>query len=155
MERLALINGKLRETALALEVVVSALNMTELAVLASAPEGTGTCIEATVVVSFVPCVYPCPLIAIVMSRTVDPQRDPERGLERGAYLVQEGDMMHLMNGVEETGTNEESKDFDDNADELWSLYGNVAQRHDEARIRTLKDDMDGIPVYVCAYFPAQ
>ena len=90
-----------------------------------------------------------------MSRTVDPQRDPERGLERGAYLVQEGDLMHLMNGFEETGTNEESKDFDDNADGLWTLYGKVAQRHDVARIKSLKDDMDGIPLYVCAYFPAQ
>jgi hypothetical protein len=92
-----------------------------------------------------------------------PQRDPEQGLgpradedfERGAYLAQEGDLMHLMNGVEVTGTNEESKDFDDNADGLWSLYGDVAKRHDEARIKTLKDDMDGIPLYVCAYFPAQ
>ncbi len=98
-----------------------------------------------------------------MSRTVDPQRDPEQGLgpragedfERGAHLAQEGDLMHLMNGVEEIGTNEDSKDFDDNADELWSLYGDVAKRHDEARIKTLKDDMDGIPLYVCAYFPAQ
>jgi hypothetical protein len=98
-----------------------------------------------------------------MSSMVVPQRDPEQGLgpradedfERGAYLAQEGELMDLMNGVEETGTNEESKDFDDNADELWSLYGKVAQRHDEARIKTLKDDMDGIPLYVCAYFPAQ
>jgi hypothetical protein len=51
-------------------------------------------------------------------------------------------------------SSEERKDFDDSADELWSLYGNVAQRHDEARIKALKDDMDGIPIYVCAYFPA-
>jgi hypothetical protein len=94
---------------------------------------------------------------------VDSQRDLEQGLgpradedfERGAYLEQEGDLMHLMNSIQETGTDEDSKDFDDNADELWSLYGNVAKRHDEARIRTLKDDMDGIPVYVCAYCPAQ
>ena len=43
-----------------------------------------------------------------MSRTVDPQRDTEQGLrpradedfERGAYLAQEGDLIHLMNGVE-------------------------------------------------------
>ena len=96
-----------------------------------------------------------------MSSTIDPQHDPEQGprtdedFERGAYLVQEGDLMHLMNGVEETGTNEESEDFDDNADGLWTLYGNVAKRHDEARIKSLKDDMDGIPLYVCAYFPAQ
>lgn len=59
-------------------------------------------------------------------------------------------------GVEERGMNDASKDFDDSADDLpvWSLYGIVAERHDESRIRTLKDDMDGIPVYVCAYFLA-
>jgi hypothetical protein len=132
--------------------------MTELAVLASALKGQAH--TTRLVVSFVPCVYPCPLITIVMSRTVDPQRDPEQGLgpwadedlERGTYLAQEGDLMHLMNGVE---TNERSNDFDDNADELWSLYEKVARRHDEARIRALKDNMEGIPVYVCAYFPAQ
>lgn len=58
------------------------------------------------------------------------------------------------NDVEQRGMNEASKDFDDSADELWSLYGNVAERHDESRIRTLKDDMDGIPVYVCGFFIA-
>jgi hypothetical protein len=57
-------------------------------------------------------------------------------------------------GVGESGINEASKDFDDSANDLWSLYGNVAERHDESRIRTLKDDMDGIPVYVCAHFLA-
>lgn len=57
--------------------------------------------------------------------------------------------------VEERGMNEASKDLYDSAesaDELWSLYGNVAERHDESRIRTLKDDLDWIPVYVCTYF---
>ena len=58
----------------------------------------------------------------------------------------------LTNAVEEGGMNEEPNDFDDSADELWSLYGDVAKRHDEARIRALKEDMDGIPVYVRPYF---
>ena len=63
--------------------------------------------------------------------------------------AQHGDQSHSPGGF-----SEERKDFDDSADELWSLYGNVAQRHDEARIKALKDDMDGIPIYVCTYFPA-
>ena len=59
-----------------------------------------------------------------------------------------------IEGVEERGMNEASKDFDYSANELWSLYGNVAERYDESRIQILKDDMDGIPIYVCAYFLA-
>jgi len=47
---------------------------------------------------------------------------------------------------------EEPEDFGDGADKLWSLYEDVAKRHDEVRIRALKTDMDGIPVYVCEYF---
>jgi hypothetical protein len=47
---------------------------------------------------------------------------------------------------------EENSDFDEGADELWSLYVDIAKRHDEARIRALKDDMDGVPVHVCEYF---
>jgi hypothetical protein len=60
----------------------------------------------------------------------------------------------LTNAVEGREKNEEPSDFDDSANELWSLYGSVAQRHDETRIRALKEDMDGIPVYVCTYFTA-
>jgi hypothetical protein len=43
---------------------------------------------------------------------------------------------------------EEIKDFADGANALWSLYGNEAKSHDEARIRTLKDDMDGVLIFV-------
>jgi hypothetical protein len=50
--------------------------------------------------------------------------------------------------------NEEPDDFDDGANKIWSLYEDVAKRHDEARIRALKDDMDGIIVYVCPPFLA-
>jgi len=54
-------------------------------------------------------------------------------------------------GVEERGVGGPSKDFDYSSNELWSMYGNVAERYDESRIRSLKDDMDGIPVYVCTF----
>jgi hypothetical protein len=47
---------------------------------------------------------------------------------------------------------EQPQDFDDSANELWSLYGKEAKSHDEARIKTLKDDMDGVLIYVCTCF---
>ena len=47
---------------------------------------------------------------------------------------------------------EEREDFDDSANGLWSLYGKEAESHDKARIETLKDDMDGVLIFVCARF---
>jgi hypothetical protein len=49
-------------------------------------------------------------------------------------------------------SHEQHQDFDDSANELWSLYGKEAKSHDEARIKTLKDDMDGVLIFVCANF---
>ncbi|KAH9170245.1 hypothetical protein EDB89DRAFT_2190977, partial [Lactarius sanguifluus] len=43
-------------------------------------------------------------------------------------------------------------DFDDNANALWSLHVKEAMSHDEARIQTLKDDMDSVLIFVrCLY----
>ena len=42
------------------------------------------------------------------------------------------------------------QDFDDSANGLWPLYGKEAKSYDEARINTLKDDMDGVLIFVCA-----
>jgi len=42
-------------------------------------------------------------------------------------------------------------DFNDNANALWSLHVNEAMSHDEARIRSLKDDMDGVLIFVRVY----
>jgi hypothetical protein len=39
-------------------------------------------------------------------------------------------------------------DFDGSANALWSLYGKEAKTHDEARVHTLKDDMDGVLIFV-------
>lgn len=47
---------------------------------------------------------------------------------------------------------ERPKDFDEDANGLWSLYGKEAKSHDEARIETLKDDMDGVLIFVCAMY---
>lgn len=43
-------------------------------------------------------------------------------------------------------------DFDSSANPLWALYGKEARSHDTARIQTLKDDMDGVLIFVCSYF---
>jgi Family of unknown function (DUF6535) len=47
---------------------------------------------------------------------------------------------------------EEREDFDDSANPLWSLYEKEAKNRDEAQILTLKDDMDGVLIFVCIYF---
>src|SRR5712692_1211461 len=47
-------------------------------------------------------------------------------------------------------SNEPAQDFDDSADELWSLYGKEAKSHDEEWVKVLKEDMDVILIFVCA-----
>jgi hypothetical protein len=42
-------------------------------------------------------------------------------------------------------------DFDDNANSMWSLHLDEAKSHDEARIHSLKDDMDGVLIFVRIY----
>jgi hypothetical protein len=39
-------------------------------------------------------------------------------------------------------------DFDGSANPLWTLYGKEAKGHDESQIQTLKDDMDGVLIFV-------
>ena len=43
-------------------------------------------------------------------------------------------------------------DFDGSANALWTLYGQEAKSHDESRIQTLKDDMDGVLIFVRFHF---
>jgi len=38
-------------------------------------------------------------------------------------------------------------DFDSSADPLWTLYGREAKSHDQSRIQTLKDNLDGIVIF--------
>jgi hypothetical protein len=49
-------------------------------------------------------------------------------------------------------TSEEPEDFDDSANALWSLYQKEAKNRDEAQIQTLKDDMDGVLIFVCTHY---
>jgi hypothetical protein len=43
-------------------------------------------------------------------------------------------------------------DFDGSANALWSLYGTEAKSRDESQIQTLKDDMDGVLIFVSSHF---
>ena len=43
-------------------------------------------------------------------------------------------------------------DFYGSTNALWSLYGKEAKSYDEARIQPLKDDMDGVLIFVRLYF---
>lgn len=45
----------------------------------------------------------------------------------------------------------ERRDFDDGANAIWSLYGKVAQTHDEAHVQSLAKDMDGVLIFVRRY----
>ncbi len=58
------------------------------------------------------------------------------------------------NGTPVPVSNEERhkiRDFDRSANELWTLFGTEAKSHDDARVNTLKDDMDGVLIFVCSY----
>jgi hypothetical protein len=39
-------------------------------------------------------------------------------------------------------------DFDGSSNSLWTLFRDEAKSHDDARINTLKDDMDGVLIFV-------
>ena len=59
-----------------------------------------------------------------------------------------GPMLQSGNPPEEQEEIRMIGDFDGNADALWSLYGHEAKSYDEARIQTLKGDMDGVLIFV-------
>jgi hypothetical protein len=42
-------------------------------------------------------------------------------------------------------------DIDDSANPLWSLHAKEAKSHDEARIQCLKNNMDGVLIFVRVY----
>ena len=42
-------------------------------------------------------------------------------------------------------------DFDGSSNALWTLYRDEAKSHDDARLSSLKDDMDGDLIFVCTY----
>jgi hypothetical protein len=42
-------------------------------------------------------------------------------------------------------------DFDGSSNALWTLFRDEAKSHDDARIVTLKDDMESSLIFVCSY----
>jgi len=89
---------------------------------------------------------------------------PEKNDEGGTYSVSVGDSINDstdqgggMNDQSGNGapshspkdSREKPKDFDNSANVLWNLYGKEAKDHDEARMQTLRDDMDGLLIFVC------
>jgi len=42
-------------------------------------------------------------------------------------------------------------DFDGSSNALWTLFRDEAKSHDDARINTLKDDMDSSLIFVRSY----
>ena len=44
--------------------------------------------------------------------------------------------------------------FHSSTNSLWSLYGKEAKSHDEARIQPLKEDMDGVLIFVRPFLSA-
>jgi hypothetical protein len=51
-------------------------------------------------------------------------------------------------------SHKQRQDFEDGANDLWSLYGKEAQIYDESRIKTLKGDMGGVLIFVRACYPS-
>ena len=49
-------------------------------------------------------------------------------------------------------SHEQHEDFDNSANDLWSLYGKQAKIHDEASIMAMKEDMGGVLIFVCTCF---
>ena len=59
------------------------------------------------------------------------------------------------NSVQEPEEKRMIGDFDGSADALWSHYHEGAESHDKSRIQRLKEDMDGVLIFVksCFVYP--
>lgn len=76
----------------------------------------------------------------------------EERLESGALLATVGGAgMDPSEANDPSLPREQQKDFDNGANPLWSLYIKGVKSRDQARIQTLKDDMDGILLFVCVH----
>ncbi|KAF8492147.1 hypothetical protein F5888DRAFT_1731188 [Russula emetica] len=89
---------------------------------------------------------------MAMFRTGNHRNDVERGPEGSSEAGQRGsaqlqDDEHPESGMSRNGPSEQRQDFDEDANDLWSLYGKEAKSQDKARIETLKDDMDGVLIF--------
>jgi len=62
------------------------------------------------------------------------------------------DVASGSNPIQEAEEKRMIGDFDGSANALWSLYGKEAESNDKSRIQTLKEDMDGVLIFVSPYF---
>ena len=69
-------------------------------------------------------------------RRAGPDKQPVDSDPRGDNLDQEQHDKRMIG------------DFDSGATALWTLYREEAKSHDEARIQSLKEDMDGVLIFV-------
>ena len=81
--------------------------------------------------------------------------DPINFVEvRGTNVLTDNQPGNGASSISTEDSSEEPRDFDDSANALWSLYEQEAKYRDEAQIQTLKDDMDGVLIFVCiCYLP--
>ncbi|KAF8265744.1 hypothetical protein EI94DRAFT_1831060 [Lactarius quietus] len=101
--------------------------------------------------------------SLVIARAAD-TADPEQGLGESAIPLDDFDQEsrsetldglsdhNVLDSGEDTvgdsaSSRKERKDFDDGANLLWSLYGNVAKTHDHARFSSLGEDMEGVLLF--------
>ncbi|KAF8269487.1 hypothetical protein EI94DRAFT_953807 [Lactarius quietus] len=54
-------------------------------------------------------------------------------------------------GVSPEGTQKERSDFDGGANPLWTLYGKMAEAHDEARFSSLEGDLDAVGFFAALF----
>ena len=69
-------------------------------------------------------------------RCAVPDKQPVDSSPRSSSPDQEQQEIHMIG------------DFDSGATALWTLYRDEAKSHDEARIRSLREDMDGVLIFV-------
>lgn len=62
------------------------------------------------------------------------------GPSNGTFIPEPNKKQHMMG------------DFDGRSKALWSLFGTEAKSYDNARVNTLKDDMDGVLIFVCIFY---
>jgi hypothetical protein len=64
------------------------------------------------------------------------------------YPPPAGGGLHTGGSSQRPQENHVVGDFDDSANALWSLYEKEAKSHDEATVGTIKDDMEGVLIFV-------
>jgi hypothetical protein len=96
---------------------------------------------------------------------IETQAHSQENIDQGVYVPSTTGSLHdlmqheannppINDGHYNGGSNREPAkmrmigDFDDGANALWTLYGKEAKSYDQSRIQTLKEDMDGVLIFV-------